>query len=163
MSYRIAVQRSAAKALKNIPNFAIALDSFESVMYLVKDASPIVNETIIDATHKLNELEQKGYFRFLKEAAGIMDNIVTHFGPDDVKSLADNVVPILETVKSLTQPEMMTALKNAIQVFNSLEQENIPSYSIMKLVREMSKPEMKRAVGFAVVFLKNLSNNQLSK
>ena len=151
------------KTLKNLPNFAIALDSFESIMDLVKDAGPIVNETIIDLTHKLHEMEQKGYFEFFSQAAGIMDNIISHFPPEDVKLLADNVVPILETVKSLTQPEMMTAMKNAIQVFNSIEQENIPSYGIGKLIREMGKPEMKQAVGFAVVFLKNLSNNQISK
>lgn len=152
-----------AKVLKNLPNFAVALDSFESIMDLMKDAGPIVNETIIDLTHKLHEMEQKGYFEFFSQTAGIMDNIITHFPPADVKLLADNVVPILETVKSLTQPEMMTAMKNAIQVFNSIEQDNIPSYGIAKLVREMGKPEMKRAIGFAVVFLKNLSNNQMSQ
>ena len=151
------------KLLKNLPNFAIALDSFESIMDLLKDAGPIVNETIIDATKKLHEMEQKGYFEFFGGTIKILDNVISHFPPEDVKLLADNVVPILETVKSLTQPEMMTALKNAIQVFNSIEQENIPSYSIFKLVREMNKPEMKQALGFAVVFLKNLSNSQIKK
>ena len=151
------------KAIKNLPNFAIALDTFESAMDLAKDAGPIVNEVIIDLTHRLHEMEQKGYFDFISQTAGIVDNIVTHFSSEDVKSLADNVVPILETVKSLTQPEMMTALKNAIQVFNSIEHENIPSYSMLKLLREMGKPEMKQAVGFAVVFLKNLSKSQLIK
>jgi uncharacterized protein YjgD (DUF1641 family) len=150
-----------AKVLKNIPNFARALDTFESAMDLIKDAGPIVNETIIDLTHKLHEMEQKGYFEFFRQAAGILDNIVDHFSPEDVKSLADNVVPILETVRSLTQPEMMSALKNAVQVFNSIEQENIPSYSMLKLVREMQKPEMKQALGFAVMFLKNLSKSQI--
>lgn len=152
-----------AKLLKNIPNFAIALDSFESIMDLLKDAGPIVNETIIDATKKLHEMEQKGYFEFFSGTIKILDNVISHFSAEDIKLLADNVVPIMETVKSLTQPEMMTALKNAIQVFNSIEQENIPSYSIFKLIREMNKPEMKQALGFAVVFLKNLSNSQIKK
>ena len=151
------------KVLKNIPNFAKALETFESAMDLLKDAGPIVNETIIDLTHKLHEIEQKGYFEFFYQASGILDNIITHFSPEEVKSLADNIVPILETIKSLTQPEMMTALKNAIQVFNSIEQENIPSYGMMKLLREMNKPEMKQAIGFTVVFLKNLSNSQINQ
>jgi uncharacterized protein YjgD (DUF1641 family) len=153
----------AAKLLKNLPNFAIALDAFESVMDLSKDVSPIVNETIIELTHKLHAMEQKGYFEFFSSTVGILDNVVSHFSKEDVQSLADNVVPIMETVKSLTQPEMMTAFKNAIQVFNSIEQDNIPSYSIFKLIREMNKPEMKRAMGFAVMFLKNLSQSQITQ
>jgi uncharacterized protein YjgD (DUF1641 family) len=153
----------AAKLLKNLPNFAIALDAFESVMDLTKDVGPIVNETIIELTHKLHEMEQKGYFEFFSSTVGILDNVVSHFSKEDVQSLADNVVPIMETVKSLTQPEMMTAFKNAIQVFNSIEQDNIPSYSIFKLIREMNQPEMKRAMGFAVMFLKNLSQSQISQ
>jgi len=152
-----------ARLLKNLPNFTVAIDSFESIMDLSKDVGPIVNETIIDLTHKLHEMEQKGYFEFFASTLGIVDNVITHFPPEDVKSLADNIVPILETIKTLTQPEMMSALKNAIQVFNSLEQENIPSYSLFKLVRETNKPEMKRAIGFAVMFLKNLSNSQISQ
>lgn len=153
----------ATKLLKNLPNFAIALDAFESVMDLTKDVSPIVNETIIELTHKLHEMEQKGYFEFFSSTVEILDNVVSHFSKEDVQSLADNVVPILETVKSLTQPEMMTAFKNAIQVFNSIEQENVPNYSMFKLIREMNNPEMKRAMGFAVMFLKNLSKSQISQ
>ena len=34
--------------------------------------------------------------------------------------------------------------------------ENIPEYSIFKVMREMNKPEMKRALGFFVTFMKNM-------
>ena len=147
------------KLLKNIPNFSIVLETFESLTDLAKDAGPIANEVIIDLTQKLHELDQKGYLEFFKESFSIIDKIVTHFSKEDVHLLADNITTILETVKSLTQPEMMAAMNNAVQVFNSVEQDNIPSYSLFKLMREMNQPEMKKALGFVVVFLKNLSNN----
>ncbi|MBT3243739.1 MAG: DUF1641 domain-containing protein [Bacteroidetes bacterium] len=147
------------KLLKNIPNFSIVLEAFESLTDLAKDAGPIANEVIIDLTQKLHELDQKGYLEFFKESFSIIDKIVTHFSKEDVHLLADNITTILETVKSLTQPEMMAAMNNAVQVFNSVEQDNIPSYSLFKLMREMNQPEMKKALGFVVVFLKNLSNN----
>ena len=147
------------KLLKNIPNFSIVLETFESLTDLAKDAGPIANEVIIDLTKKLHELDQKGYLEFFKESFSIIDKIVTHFSKEDVHLLADNITTILETVKSLTQPEMMAAMNNAVQVFNSVEQDNIPSYSLFKLMREMNQPEMKKALGFVVVFLKNLSNN----
>lgn len=151
------------KLLKNIPNFNIMLETFESMLDLTKDAGPIVNEIIIDLTKKLHELEQKGYMEFMHETASILDNVITHFSTEDVRLLADNVVTILETVKSLTQPEMMQAITNAVQVFNAMEQEEVPSFSLFGAVREMNKPEMKRALGFALAFLKNISQNSLNK
>lgn len=151
------------KILRNIPNFGIVLETFESLVDLAKDTGPIINEVIIDFTKKLHELEQKGYIEFFKEAGSIIDNVVSHFTVDDVRLLADNAVTILETVKSLTQPEMMQAINNAVQVFNSLEQENVPSYSLFGAMREMNKPEMKRALGFALVFLKNISQSNSNK
>lgn len=147
------------KLLKNLPNIGKALDLFESGFDLAKDAGPIVNEVIIDFSKKLHELEQKGYFAFFGEASSIVDNIVTHFSPQDVRLLADNIVNILETMKSLTQPEMIHAIGNAVQVFNSVEHKDIPSYSLFKAMREFNKPEMKRAIGFIMVFLKNLSKS----
>ena len=147
------------RLLKNIPNFNVTLETFESVVDLTKDAGPIINEVIIDTTKKLHEFDEKGYFEFAKEAFKILDNVITHFSIEDVRYLADNAVTILETVKSITQPEMMKAISNAVQVFNSIEQENIPSYSLTKAMLEMRKPEMKRALGFSLMFLKNISQN----
>jgi len=133
------------------------LDTFESTTDFLKDASPIVNEMIIDLIRKLNEFDQKGYFEFLAEAGAIVDNVVTHFTRDDIRLLADNVVPMLETVKSLTQPEMLKSVNNAVKIFSRLEMEAVPEYSVWKLIREMNKPEMKRAIGFMVSFMKNMS------
>ncbi len=150
------------KFLKNIENFSLMMNMFESVVDFIKDASPIANEMIIDFTKKLSEFENKGYFEFFGEAANIMDNIVTHYTKDDVKHLADNVVNMLDTVKSITQPDMLNSINNAVKVYNSMEMDNIPKYSIWKLMREIRKPEMKRSMGFMVTFLKNISNDNKS-
>ena len=145
------------RVLRNIENLNNFLETFESINDLLKDASPIFNELIIDFTKKLNELDQKGYFEFLKEAGNIFDNIISHYKPEDVRNLANNILTIIETVRSATQPEMMTALNNGIKIYKSIETENIPEYSIMKVLREMNKPEMKRALGFFVTFMKNMA------
>lgn len=145
------------KILRNVRNINGVLDTFESTTDFLKDASPIFNEMIIDLIKKLNEFDQKGYFEFLAEAGAIIDNIVTHFSREDVKLLADNAVPMLETVKSLTQPEMLKSVNNAVKIFSRLEMEAVPEYSVWKLIREMNKPEMKRAIGFMVSFMKNMS------
>ncbi len=145
------------KLLKNVNNFSKLLVFFESMNDLLKDLQPIGNEIIIDMTRKMNELEQKGYFGFLRQSAKIVDNSVTHFAVEDAKMLADSVVPILETIKNLTQPDVMSAMNNAITIFKSMDVNDIPEYSIFKAMRELRTPEMKKGIGFIVVFLKNLS------
>lgn len=144
--------------LRNIKSFNNVLSLFESANDFIKDAGPMANELIIDFYKKLHEFEEKGYFEFLSEAGKIIDNIVSHFSKEDVRMLADNIVVIMETVKSMTQPEMLKSVDNAVKVYGSLEMDNIPEYSIWKMMREMNKPEMKRALGFMVTFLKNLSS-----
>ena len=144
---------------QNVGNFNNMLSSFGSVMDLLKDLEPIANEVIIDATKQLHEFEQKGYFEFIKEFGRIIDNIVTHYGAEDARMLADNVVAMLDVVKNLTQPDMLKSIDNAVRVFASLEMDNVPEYSIIKVMREMNKPEMKKSIGFVMMFLKNMSKD----
>ena len=150
------------RVAQNVGNFNTMLDTLGSAMDLMKDVGPIANEVIIDTTKKLNEFEQKGYFEFLKEFGHIVDNIVTYYGVQDMRMLADNVVAILDTVKNLTQPDMLKSVDNAVKVFANLEMENIPEYSIFKVMREMNKPEMKKALGFFITFMKNMSKNTIT-
>ncbi len=156
------VKLLVVKLLKNVGNFHHLLSLFESVNDLARDAQPIVNEVIIDFTKKLNELDQKGYFEFLSEASRIIENIVTHFSPDDVRLLADNITVILDTVKELTQPDMLKALNNAVNVFKNLETQGAPEYSIWKVMRELNTPEMKRGMGLMVTFMKNMAQPTIS-
>lgn len=147
------------RVAQNIGNFNTMLDTMGSAMDLLKDVGPIANEVIIDTTKKLHEFEQKGYFEFMKEAGAIIDNIVTHYGINDVRMLADNVVSILDTLKNLTQPEMLKSMDTAVKVFSNMETQDIPEYSIFRVMREINKPEMKKAWGFLLTFLKNMSKS----
>jgi uncharacterized protein YjgD (DUF1641 family) len=144
---------------QNVGNFNTILDTLGSAMDLMKDVGPIANEVIIDTTKKLAEFDQKGYFEFMKEFGAIIDNIVTHYGVNDVRMLADNVVAMLDVVKNLTQPDMLKSIDNAVRIFASLEMDDVPEYSIFKAMREMNTPEMKKAIGFVMMFLKNMSKD----
>ncbi len=152
-----ALKMLGIRLLKNVDNFHKVFGTFESVFDLLKDAGPIANEAMIDIIKTLHKLEQKGYFEFFASFMTVIDNIVTHFSKEDITQLADNVVTILETVKTMTQPEMMKALDNGLQVYKSLDVENVPSMSIWKLMKELKTPEMKKGLGFMVTFLKTVS------
>jgi len=148
------------KLIKNIDKFTDVVTTFESAHDLLKDLGPVAREVIIDFIKKLHELEQKGYFEFFKAAGNIFDNIITHYSTEDLRLLADNIVTILDTIKNLTQPEMLDAMNNAVFVFQKLDIENIPEYSMLKAMKEMRTPEMKKGIGFMITFLKNLSGDK---
>jgi uncharacterized protein YjgD (DUF1641 family) len=123
----------------------------------MKDAGPIAHQVGLDAINKMNELEKKGYFDFFRELSKSLENVVAHFSAEDVKALSDNIVFILETIKNLTQPDMLKAFNNALAIYKNLDMDNVEEYSIFKAMMEMRKPEMKKGIGFMITFLKRLN------
>lgn len=145
--------------LKNIGNFKTVMNLFEMAFDFSKEAGPIANEVIIDFTKQLQVYNQKGYFEFFRELGPILDNIVTGFSPEDLRQLADSIVSILSIIKEMTQPEVLGTMENAVKAFNSMETESVPSYSIWRVMKEMNSPEMKKALGYGITFMKNVSKD----
>jgi uncharacterized protein YjgD (DUF1641 family) len=150
------------KLIKNIPTFLQMIDMLESITDLLKDATPMVNEMIIDFTKKLSEFEQKGYFEFAREMGNVIDKIVTSYSPDDIRDFSNNVVNILDTVKNVTQPETLKSLNKAVEVFNSMEMAQTSEYSMWKIMKEMNSPEVRKGMTFMITFLKNLTKENRS-
>jgi len=144
---------------RNIDNIKKVMNMMEMAFDLGDDVAPLANEAIIDFTKYMNRLDQKGYFEFFKAIGPIIDNIVTGFSPKDLKELADSVVTILSIVKEMTQPEVLSTMENAVKAFNSMETESVPSYSVWRVLREMNSPEMKKALGYGITFMKNVSKD----
>jgi len=145
--------------LRNAGTLNELMELAESMVDLAQDAGPIVTQMGMDGIKKMHEFEKKGYFEFLQEVFMIFDRIVTHFSPEDVKLLADNVVTILETIKNLTQPDMLGAMNNAVNVYKKLDMDNIEEYSLWRAFKEIRSPEMKKGIGFIMTFLKNISES----
>ena len=149
--------------MRNIGNFKVVMNTFEMVIDLTKEVGPIAIEVIIDFTKKLASFEEKGYFEFIKDIGPIIDNMIQGLTPKDMKDLADNIMLILHTMKDITQPNMLKSIDNAVRMYASMETENIPSYSVFRLMREINSPEMKKAIGFGITFMKNMSHTVENK
>ena len=148
------------KILQNTKNITNVMIQFESALDFLEDAKPVGKELFNDILEKLNDLDQKGYFQFIKGLINVADRVVEHFSEEDVKLLGDNIITILETVKGLTQPEMLSALNNAVGIYQNLDTTDIPQYSIWRVMRELNTPEMKKGIGFIVTFLKKITSEQ---
>ncbi|RME68924.1 MAG: DUF1641 domain-containing protein [Verrucomicrobia bacterium] len=145
------------RLLRNTNTLNDLLIQLESARAFFEDASPLVRSGFSELLGRLDEMDRKGYFAMGRELARAVDNVVASFSVEDVRLLAENLVAILETVKNLTQPEMLQAINNAVEVYKNIDFDTVEEYSLWKAFREINRPEMRRGLGFMIAFLRNLS------
>jgi uncharacterized protein YjgD (DUF1641 family) len=151
------------KLLRNINNITKTFEQLENMKDFIEDFAPVSRELFLDFMNKLNDFDRKGYFEFAKELTKITDNVVTSFTADDVKKLGDNAVTILNTIKDLTQPDMLQTINNAMAVYKNLNIEISEKVSTFELIKELNSPDVKKGLYFAIQFLKNLSKTNITK
>ncbi len=121
---------------------------------LLSDMMPLTEHAVDVATDRLVNLDQKGYFSFAKSGFHVVDRIVTGFSEEDVEALGDNVVLILETVKEMTQPDVMAALYHMIGAVQKqqdlMEHEAEKPPSLYHLAKRLRDPEIRRGMGRAL-------------
>lgn len=147
----------AKRVIRNVNSFNELLVQLESAREFLADATPLARQVFSDGLAKMDELDRKGYFAMARELQRALDNVVKEFTVEDVRLLADNLTGILHTVKSLTQPDMLQAINNAVEIYKKVDFDSIEEFSLWKAFREANKPEMRRGLGFLIVFLRNLS------
>ena len=117
------------------------LESFDD---LKEDLMPMAHSGLQMAYRRMHELEQNGTLDFVKESARVAETISTSFTPDDVRLLGENVVSILNTVRNLTQPEMLGVADRAA---TALQAEPEGRVGLFKAMRD---PEIRK--GMALLF-----------
>ena len=145
------------RLLRNVRTFNTLFEQLESAKGFLEDAAPLTKDVFQSLLHQLDEFERKGYFTFFSGAMQIMDNVVTSFSEDDIKALGDNVVMILNTVKQLTQPEMMQTIQNVLTVYQHLDVTPPDKVSLFGLMKEMNDPNVRKGIYTGLTMLKNIS------
>lgn len=151
------------KLLRNVNNITKTFEMLESTKDFLKDFAPISKELITDLMNKLDELDQKRFFIFLNELSKISEKLVSSLSIEDLKNLNDNIVNIVQTVKNLTQPEMLAALNSTLEVYKNFEMETPAKVSLISLLKELNSPEVKRSLYSTIQFLKKLSEKSSDK
>jgi uncharacterized protein YjgD (DUF1641 family) len=130
---------------------------------LVHDLSPITGALMERATGAMSELDDKGYVEFVGQLIAIIDRVVTSFGPDDVKALGDNVVLILEAVKEMTQPEVMTMLRRTAVSAQHVDADISTAPSMLGLARELRDPEVRLGLARTLSVLRTIGAESANK
>jgi len=145
--------RLVKQLLRNGPMLEKLLGQLESLADLVESVGPLSNDVFAQAVTTLQGMEQRGYFTFAKGGAQIADTIVTSFGEEDVKRLGDNVVLILNTVKDMTQPEIMGFVRNFVANVE-LEVEKPVNTSLPALLGQMRDANVRRGLALTMRVLR---------
>ena len=127
----------------------------ESLLQLTELSGPVMDML----TARLAELEAKGYFTFAQGGLSIVDRVVTSFDEEDLDALGDNVVLILNTVKEMTQPEVMRLLsRTAIEVQEVEDAPPGPPPSTFALLKQMRDPDVRRGLARTLTVLRSLGS-----
>ncbi|CAN5495183.1 hypothetical protein BH10CHL1_BH10CHL1_29010 [soil metagenome] len=141
--------RLVKRLLRNGPNLEKLLEQLESVSDLLEGVGPLSNAAFDKAVNTLQGMDQSGYFTFAKGGLQIVDKIVTTFGEEDVKRLGDNVVLILNTIKEMTQPEVMGFVRSFVANVE-LEAEKPVNPSLPALFGQMRDPNVRRGLALTM-------------
>lgn len=147
------------KMLRNMRSLTALFEQVEGAQDFVKDMVPLSKDIFDDVLQRLDALEQKGYFSFMKASLGVLDNIVTNYTEEDVRQLGENITTILDTVKQATQPEVMTSVQNAVAIYRDIDVEIPKKMSTLALIKQMMDPEVRRSLGTGLAILKKVSEN----
>jgi uncharacterized protein YjgD (DUF1641 family) len=145
--------RLLKKVIRHGPQLEMMIDQIDGVMDLLAVAGPITKEAVAKATGVLDDLDRKGYFAFAQSALRMADNVVTSFSPEDANRLADNIVLILNTVKDMTQPEIMNFLRSTLMVAEQ-EIEKPVDTGYFSLMRQMNDPAVRRGLALTLRVLR---------
>ncbi|MFO0659963.1 MAG: TusE/DsrC/DsvC family sulfur relay protein [Polyangiaceae bacterium] len=121
---------------------------------LISEMSPILKEVMKTATARLDTLDKKGYFDFGKEVLSLGERVIESYSPDDVRKLADAIVGILDTVRAMTQPEVLSIADQATAVLQKADQAE--PVGILGVVRASRDDDVQKGMAVMLEVLRHV-------
>jgi uncharacterized protein YjgD (DUF1641 family) len=147
-----------ARLAQDAPRLEKSVGTLVSVGEFAGEVGDVGGVVFESAINRLDDLGRRGYFSFAGGLLDVLDRIVASFGEDDLRQLGDNVVLILETVKEMTQPEVMKMLQRTARVVR--KEEEPEKLSLFGLLREMRDPEVKLGLHRALSLVRGLASSE---
>lgn len=121
---------------------------------LIEEFTPIVKDMMKTASGKLDALEKEGVLDFGKALLGVGQRIAKSYTAEDVNQLGDSVVSILDTVRAMTQPEVLSAASEAAQVLQKADQTE--PIGLVGMVRATRNDDVQRGMAVMMEVLKKV-------
>lgn len=121
---------------------------------LVDEASPILKEVMDAGTIKLADLEERGYFTFGRKALGLVDTVVQNYDEEDLDALGESMVSIIDTVRNLTQSEILTMANDATEVLSHADE--VKPVGPMEMLKAGRDEDVQKGLAVMVEILRHI-------
>ncbi len=151
----------AFKFLRNMKNFHKVFDMFESTVDFLNDASPLINESLIDLTHKLHKFEQRGYFEYFAEMMKTLSEIHHYFTIDDFKNFTQQIPNLIQIFKNITNPKLLQTAERITTTLNAMEMsDEKDNKSLFKIFKQLKSPEVRKTLSYTMRLIQEVNRNQ---
>jgi len=137
------------RLLRDTRMLAGGLNRLEMMMELYDESQVLGKQIFSRVVAELDRMERAGYFTFARGGLNIVERIVTEFTEEDVRLLGENIVLILNTIKDMTQPEILHFIRNTLLIAEREIEKPVDS-SWLSLVGQMRQPEVRRGLALTL-------------
>lgn len=157
---------STTTAIPSLPNVEARLQAItEQLEWLIArqerseelwhELMPVGRRAMTSLAGRLDEAEKKGWLDFGREALGVGQRVLEHYSADDVRRLGDAIIPILDAVRSLTQPSVMSVAAGAA---GAVEHPGKP-VGLFGAMRATRDDDVQRGLGIVLEVLRRLGKS----
>ncbi len=126
-----------------------------SMSALAEELAPLATPAVASLNERLQQLDERGYFAFARRSVDVLDNVVTSFSEEDVRLLGENIVLILQTIRQMTQPEVMGMLSRTALTMQQ-DEPAAEAPSLRGLVRQFRDPLVRHGLARTLVALRSV-------
>ena len=126
----------------------VLVDAKRPFADFTQDLGPIATEVLRTGIDQCAHLEERGYFDFGRELKYLIDRLVEDYDPRDLHDLADNAANILDTVRTVTQPQVMAAVRDAAEAFDDSHREPVGLFGAYRVIKK--DKNVQRGLAFAL-------------
>lgn len=149
-----AQQRLEAKVDRLAADLALLVRHQQRQSELIDEATPIVRLAMNSATEQLQALENKGALGFARGTMRLLDTLVSAYGEDDIDELGRQLVTILDTVRALTQPAVLSVANQATEVLH--HPEKVQPLGVLGMARASNDEDVQRGMAMLIEVLRHL-------
>jgi uncharacterized protein YjgD (DUF1641 family) len=147
------------RILQNLETLNEMLGMMESARDFMKDATPILHQVGLDAVNKMNELDQKGYFDYLRQLSRLIDAWIKAFPAGDLQKMENNLEQIAGILRNLSDPALIATLNKATKAITGVKMdEDKDILSFWQILRELRSKEVRKSISYSLKVVKEIAH-----
>lgn len=121
---------------------------------LIDEMTPVGREAMTAMAAELATWEERGWFAMGREVVGMLDRLAQAYGPDDIHELSEHVVQIVDTIRNVTQPDVLAVANDATDALHHADE--LEPVGVMKAMFATNDADVRRGLAIALEVMRRL-------